>query len=220
MTHNPIFSENCKGFAKVGFPTNCHIRLKKINGDFFRNLGMKIYTKTGDAGTTSLLGGSRVSKADLRIETYGTVDELNSHVGLLRSESLESESTELLLFIQDRLFTMGSHLALESGKNFQLPTLENEDIERLEKAMDRMNEVVPPMRHFILPGSNAAEAHAHIARCVCRRAERLLVALNDAESMPPILQIFLNRLSDYLFVYSRYITHQKGLEETPWIPKK
>ncbi len=194
--------------------------MRKKIGDFFRNLGMKIYTKTGDAGTTSLLGGSRVSKADLRIETYGTVDELNSHMGLLRSEADEEESVALLLFIQDRLFTMGSHLALESGKNFQLPTIENDDVERLEHAMDRMNEVVPPMRHFILPGSNSAEAHTHIARCVCRRAERLLVALNEAEPMAPILQIFLNRLSDYLFVYSRFLTHQKGLEETPWIPKK
>ena len=181
---------------------------------------MKIYTKTGDAGTTSLLGGSRVSKADMRIETYGTVDELNSHVGLLRSEADEEESVALLLFIQDRLFTMGSHLALESGKNFQLPTIESDDVERLERAMDRMNEVVPPMRHFILPGSNSAEAHAHIARSVCRRAERLLVALNENEPQEPILQIFLNRLSDYLFVYSRFLTHQKGLEETPWIPKK
>jgi len=188
--------------------------------DFFRNLGMKIYTKTGDAGTTSLLGGSRVSKADLRIETYGTVDELNSHVGLLRCEATDAESIDLLLFIQDRLFTMGSHLALESGKNFNLPTLDLEDAERLEKAIDRMNEFIPPMRHFILPGSNAAEAHAHIARCVCRRAERLLVALNETEALEPILQIFMNRLSDYLFVYSRFITHQKGLEETPWIPKK
>ena len=189
-------------------------------GDFYRNLGMKIYTKTGDAGTTSLLGGSRVSKADLRIETYGTVDELNSHLGLLRSEATEEGTKELLMFIQDRLFTMGSHLALESGKSFNLPELEEGDVERLEKAMDAMNEMVPPMRHFILPGSNSGEAKAHIARCVCRRAERLLVALNESEPMPAILQIFLNRLSDYLFVYSRYLTHQKGLEETPWIPKK
>lgn len=189
-------------------------------GQKMRNLSMKIYTKTGDSGSTSLLGGSRISKADLRIETYGTVDELNSHIGLLRTEASSERDQHILLSIQDRLFTMGSHLAMEAGKTFSLPELVEADIIFLEKAIDTMNEALPPMKHFILPGSNPKEAHAHIARCVCRRAERLVVALSENESTLPIIQKYLNRLSDFLFVYARWITHSLGLEETPWIPNK
>jgi len=185
-----------------------------------RNLGMKIYTKTGDSGSTSLLGGSRISKSDLRIETYGTVDELNSHIGILRADAHNETSQKAFLSIQDRLFTMGSHLAMESGKSFAIPSLVETDVVSLEEGIDSMNSVIPPMKHFILPGSNMSEAQAHVARCVCRRAERLVVALSEHETINPLIQKYLNRLSDYLFVYARFITHNLGKEETPWIPNK
>ncbi len=150
---------------------------------------MKIYTKTGDKGTTALFGGTRVPKHHIRIESYGTVDELNSHLGMLRDQEIDEHSQEIILRIQDRLFTIGSTLAtdpekavLKSGKQrLEIPKISNQDIELLEKEMDKMNEELPPMTHFVLPGGHQTVSVCHIARCVCRRAERLATALHEIE---------------------------------------
>jgi cob(I)alamin adenosyltransferase len=182
---------------------------------------MKIYTKTGDEGKTSLLGGSRVAKYHLRIESYGTVDELNSHIGLLRSHKLKVEDVEMLIEIQNKLFTMGSQLASEPGEpKFKIPTLIAEDVRMLENAIDRMEEHLPPMRNFVLPGGHLAVAQAHVCRCVCRRAERIVLHLKDESDVPDPIPVYLNRLSDYLFVLSRKLGRDFDAEEVPWIPKK
>jgi len=189
---------------------------------------MKIYTKTGDKGTTSLFGGTRVPKHHIRIESYGTVDELNSHIGLLRDQEVDTETSEILIEIQDRLFTIGSILAtdpekqkLKNGKDrLNIPKISDEDIEKLEKAMDRMNEELPEMTHFILPGGHQSVSFCHIARCVCRRAERLSTALYDIETFDEKVLIYLNRLSDYLFVLARKLSKELHAEEIQWIPKK
>jgi cob(I)alamin adenosyltransferase len=174
---------------------------------------MKIYTKTGDAGTTALFGGKRVSKADLRVDAYGTVDELNSHLGLLFEE-------DLIIQIQDRLFTIGSMLATEPGNTkVKVPHLAEDDIAVLEKGIDEMEASLEPMRHFILPGGNQTVSFCHIARTVCRRAERLAVALHSVEPIDPLIIKYLNRLSDYLFVLSRYLSKKLNATETPWHPK-
>jgi cob(I)alamin adenosyltransferase len=181
---------------------------------------MKIYTKTGDSGKTSLLGGSRVPKHHLRIESYGTLDELNSHVGFLRDYSLGDKITEELLEIQDRLFTLGSLLASEPGKSkVKIPEIAEKDVLFLEKAMDLMNETLPDMRHFVLPGGHHAVSSCHIARCVCRRAERIIVHLSEESEVPSIVLEYLNRLSDYLFVLARKITFDLAVIETPWKPR-
>ena len=189
---------------------------------------MKIYTKTGDKGTTSLFGGTRVPKHHIRIESYGTVDELNSHIGLLRDQEVDQETKDLLIEIQDRLFTIGSILAtdpekqkLKNGKDrLNIPKISEADIEKLEKAMDKMNEELPEMTHFILPGGHQSVSFCHIARCVCRRAERLSTALHDIEAINDKVLIYLNRLSDYLFVLARKLSKQLQAEEIQWIPKK
>ncbi|MCB7481347.1 cob(I)yrinic acid a,c-diamide adenosyltransferase [Christiangramia sediminis] len=189
---------------------------------------MKIYTKTGDKGTTSLFGGTRVPKHHIRIESYGTVDELNSHIGLLRDQKVDKETSEMLIEIQDRLFTIGSILAtdpekqkLKNGKDrLNIPKISDEDIEKLEKAMDKMNEELPEMTHFILPGGHQSVSFCHIARCVCRRAERLSTALYDIETFDEKVLIYLNRLSDYLFVLARKLSKELHAEEIQWIPKK
>ena len=189
---------------------------------------MKIYTKTGDKGTTSLFGGTRVPKHHIRIESYGTVDELNSHIGLLRDQEVDQETKDLLIEIQDRLFTIGSILAtdpekqkLKNGKDrLNIPKISEADIEKLEKAMDKMNEGLPEMTHFILPGGHQSVSFCHIARCVCRRAERLSTALHDIEAFDDKVLIYLNRLSDYLFVLARKLSKQLQAEEIQWIPKK
>ena len=182
-------------------------------------MSMKIYTKTGDKGTTSLIGGTKVSKADLRIEAYGTVDELNSYIGLCKDLLTDAQGQKILLEVQDRLFTIGSSLACDPVKEpkMKIPDLKETDIELLEKEMDRMNEIVPAMRSFILPGGHTTLSHLHIARCVCRRAERCTVrlAIESGEAEEIIIK-YLNRLSDYLFVLSRYIGHQMNVEEIPW----
>jgi cob(I)alamin adenosyltransferase len=181
---------------------------------------MKIYTKTGDSGQTSLLGGSRVAKHHLRIESYGTLDELNSHIGFLRDYSLGHKITAELLEIQDRLFTLGSLLASEPGKSkVKIPEITGKDVEFLENAIDLMNETLPEMRHFVLPGGHQAVSSCHIARCVCRRAERIIVHLSEESEVPSIVLEYLNRLSDYLFVLSRKITSDLGVIETPWKPR-
>jgi len=174
---------------------------------------MKIYTKTGDAGTTALFGGKRVSKADLRVDVYGTVDELNSYLGLLFEE-------DQIIQIQDRLFTIGAMLATEPGNSkVKVPRLAEDDINVLEEGIDKMEANLEPMRHFILPGGHQTVSFCHIARTVCRRAERLAVALNSVEPIDPLIIKYLNRLSDYLFVLSRYLSKKLNATETPWHPK-
>ena len=182
---------------------------------------MKVYTKKGDKGKTGLIGGTRVLKSSLRIDSYGTVDELNSYIGLLRDNVLSEDFKKELIFIQDRLFTLGSWLASDPEKSkMVLPELKNEDIETLEKSIDKMEEELEPMKFFVLPGGHQTVSFCHIARCVCRRAERLVVALDAEVTQNPVIIAFLNRLSDYLFVYSRYLTHKLGAEEIPWHPQK
>lgn len=181
---------------------------------------MKIYTKTGDQGTTSLFGGKRVSKADLRIDTYGTIDELNSYLGLLRDQEVNKKRKDFLVEIQDRLFTIGSILATEPGNTkVKIPHLVPADIEVLEKEIDVMDAALPPMRFFVLPGGHASVSFCHIARTVCRRAERLVIALNATETIDVLVIQYLNRLSDYLFMLSRMMTQELNVEETPWKPR-
>ena len=189
---------------------------------------MKIYTKTGDKGTTALFGGTRVPKHHIRIESYGTIDELNSHLGLIRDQEINRQYKDLLIHIQDRLFTIGAILAtdpekaiLKSGKErLNIPKISDEDIERLEKEMDTMNTELPPMTHFVLPGGHQTVSFCHIARCVCRRAERLATALNDIEGIEPSALMYLNRLSDYLFVLARKLSYDLQANEIKWIPEK
>jgi len=189
---------------------------------------MKIYTKTGDKGKTSLFGGTRVPKYHVRIEAYGTIDELNAYIGLVRAQKIDQHTATILLNIQNELFTLGAMLAtpsekelLKSGK--QRLTIEKTDtnkIKLLETEIDAMNETLPTMTHFILPGGNTIVSHCHIARCVCRRAERITTLLNDENSINPQILIYLNRLSDYLFVLARKLTQDNKSLETPWIPEK
>ena len=189
---------------------------------------MKVYTKTGDTGTTALFGGTRVSKHHIRIESYGTVDELNSHIGLIRDQEINSHYKEVLIEIQDRLFTVGAILAtppeketLKSGEKRlkNLGILES-DIEYLENEIDKMEESLPPMTHFVLPGGHTTVSYCHIARCVCRRAERLSVHLNDIEPTDELVIKYLNRLSDYLFVLARKLSFDLKADEVQWIPRK
>ncbi len=181
---------------------------------------MKIYTKTGDSGTTSLFGGKRVSKADLRIDTYGTVDELNSYIGLVRDQDVNSKRKDILVEIQDRLFTIGSILATEPGNTkVKIPSLLEEDVLLLEKEMDAMDAELPAMKFFVLPGGHQSVSFCHVARTVCRRAERLTIALHSHEAIDTLVIKYLNRLSDYLFMLSRKMTSELGAEETPWRPR-
>ena len=183
---------------------------------------MKIYTKTGDKGKTSLIGGTKVYKSDLRIEAYGTVDELNSYVGLCLDHLRSDNINNVLAEIQDRLFTIGSALACDPDKETKLkiPDLHETDIELLEKEIDRMNEVLPLMKSFILPGGNISVSTLHIARCVCRRAERCCVRMQKKEmEVEPLIIKYLNRLSDYLFVLARFAAHELKVEEIPWKPR-
>jgi len=184
-------------------------------------MAMKIYTKTGDGGTTSLIGGTKVSKAHLRIEAYGTVDELNSYIGLCK-DLLKEQSSAVLQEIQDRLFTIGSALACDPEKEtkMKIPDLKEGDVALLENEIDKMNEVLPPMKTFILPGGHPTVSHVHIARCVCRRAERSCVRLQtEKNEIEPIIPKYLNRLSDYLFVLARYTAHILNVSELPWKPR-
>lgn len=181
---------------------------------------MKIYTKTGDKGTTALFGGARVSKAHDRINAYGTVDELNSYVGLLRDQEVNFDRKPMLIEIQDRLFTLGSILATEPGNTkVKVPELLEKDITNLEQAIDQMNEILPEMRNFVLPGGHQSVSFCHIARCVCRRAERLTIVLSDHEEVPSMVIKYLNRLSDYIFVLSRMMSKELQVDEVPWKPR-
>ena len=180
---------------------------------------MKIYTKKGDKGKTSLIGGKKVSKSHIRIEAYGTVDELNACLGVLSCQAIFSEKKHLLQQIQSYLFTIGSHLASDSEKTFmQLPVLQETYTEQLERDIDEMEETLPPLTHFVLPGGHAANSDAHLARCVCRRAERCVVLLNEEESVSPLILSYLNRLSDWLFVLARLASHLSKTEEIKWMP--
>jgi cob(I)alamin adenosyltransferase len=181
---------------------------------------MKIYTKTGDKGLTSLIGGTRVPKHHIRIESYGTVDELNSWVGLIRDQDIAEHDKDILKQIQDRLFTIGSSLAADPERSkMVIPDLHPEDIELLEKEMDSMNEHLPQLRHFILPGGNTTISYCHVARCVCRRAERITVHLAEDSPVDEKVTIYLNRLSDYLFTLGRQVAHQQQVPENKWIPR-
>lgn len=178
---------------------------------------MKIYTKTGDNGTTALYGGKRLSKGDLKIEAYGTVDELNSFLGLTASYIKEVEYQQLFQDIQSRLFDIGTHLAAETGKNnLILPEISVAKITLLEQYIDKMNESLPELKFFILPGGNQTAATAHIARTVCRRAERCVVRLAEQDTIQPILIQYLNRLSDFLFVFARKLAHDAKEPEIIW----
>jgi len=182
---------------------------------------MKIYTKTGDQGKTSLLGGSRVAKYHLRIEAYGTVDELNSQIGLVRSFGLNGGTEAKLIAIQEQLFTAGSQLASEPGeRKFPIPELKDADVKFLENSIDEMQDELPPMKNFVLPGGSPEVGHAHVARCVCRRAERIVLHLKDESDVDDPIPVYLNRLSDFLFVLSRKLAKDGGVKETPWIPNK
>lgn len=185
-------------------------------------MATKIYTKTGDSGKTSLIGGTKVPKSDLRIETYGTVDELNSYLGLVADQITDAESKAVLKEVQDRLFTIGSSLACDPEKEpaMKLPDLKEEDITYLEKQMDKMNEQLPAMKNFILAGGHVAISTTHVARTVCRRAERLCVNMQQHELfIDPLVIKYLNRLSDYLFVLARYLGHLLNVPEVSWKPR-
>ncbi len=178
---------------------------------------MKIYTKTGDAGTTMLFGGGRVPKYHLRIETYGTVDELNSFIGLLRDQDIKNSHKKFLVKTQEDLFTLGSILALNPDKkNAKPPKWRSAAVKGLERRIDRMEGDLEPLSSFILPGGNTVVSYCHLARCVCRRCERLCVLLNENEKVPAHVLTFLNRLSDYLFVLARALANESGAEEIPW----
>ncbi len=182
-------------------------------------MAFKIYTKTGDGGKTSLIGGTKVPKSHLRIESYGTIDELNSHIGLCNDGIADEGSRIMLKEIQDRLFTIGSSLACDPDKEplMKIPDLKQEDVKLLENEIDRMNEALPEMKHFILPGGHVTVSNLHIARCVCRRAERICVHMQQENIfVDQLVIVYLNRLSDYLFVLARYIGFLNDVSEIPW----
>lgn len=189
---------------------------------------MKVYTKTGDKGTTALFGGTRVPKHHIRIDSYGTVDELNSYVGLIRDQDINPLYQQSLIKIQDDLFTLGAILAtpkekevLKNGKmRLNIPLIEDSHIEFLEREIDQMDSLLPAMTHFVLPGGHTTVSYCHIARCVCRRAERLAVELNESEPIDLRTIQYLNRLSDYLFVLARKLSFDLKAQEVKWIPRK
>jgi cob(I)alamin adenosyltransferase len=181
---------------------------------------MKIYTKKGDGGSTGLIGGTRVLKSSLRIESYGTVDELNSSIGLIRDQEINESYKTQLIEIQDRLFTIGSSLASDPEKSaMKIPNLLEEDVHALEVWMDEMDALLPEMKFFVLPGGHTTVSFTHLARCVCRRAERIVIDLKQHEFVADLVPAYLNRLSDYLFVLSRKLGQDLGAEEQPWKPR-
>ena len=188
---------------------------------------MKIYTKTGDNGTTGLIGGSRLPKHDLRIECYGTVDELNSYLGLIRDQEISSDSKSGLINIQEQLFTIGAILAMDpaleqssKGERFQNPSIKPEATTFLETTIDTMNAALPTLTHFILPGGHTTVSYCHIARSICRRAERNTTKLHSEQPVSTEVLIYLNRLSDFLFVLARKLSKVLCAEEIKWIPNK
>jgi cob(I)alamin adenosyltransferase len=179
---------------------------------------MKIYTKKGDGGTTSLLGGTKVPKYDLRIEAYGTVDELNAYLGQLCDQAAVQAHLSLVREVQNKLFVIGSHLANDPDSKFELPRLNERDVERLERSMDHMDESLPALKNFVLPGGHPANSIAHVCRTICRRAERRSTELHEQSPVDPLILIYLNRLSDWLFMLSRHLSHQAGAAEIIWQP--
>ena len=185
-------------------------------------MAVKIYTKTGDRGKTSLIGGTKVSKSNIRIETYGTIDELNSWVGLVADYVPDENEKVILKEIQDRLFTIGSSLACDpdNAPKMKIPDLLDTDVEFLEKHIDKMNDALPDMKHFILPGGHVAVSTIHIARCVCRRAERWCVNMQEQHLfVHPLVIQYLNRLSDFFFMLARYIGQLLQVNEIAWKPR-
>lgn len=185
-------------------------------------MAFKIYTKTGDTGKTSLIGGTKVSKSHIRIESYGTIDELNSYIGLVNDMVTDEHTRSMLKEIQDRLFTIGSSLACDPDKEtlMKIPDLKESDVVLLEREIDRMNDILPPMKSFILSGGHPAVSTTHVVRCVCRRAERICVHMQEEKLfIEPLVIIYLNRLSDYLFVLARYIGYLLNVPEVPWKPR-
>lgn len=181
---------------------------------------MKVYTKNGDTGTTQLIGGTRVSKSSLRLESYGTIDELNSFIGLIRDQEIDEKYKLQLIEIQDRLFTIGSSLASDPQKSkMKIPDLLESDIQFLEQSMDEMDEELPEMKFFVLPGGHQTVSYCHVARCVCRRAERVIISLHEHEYVSEIVFKYINRLSDYLFVISRKLSKDLNITEQPWKPR-
>ena len=189
---------------------------------------MKIYTKTGDTGETSLFGGKRVKKYDLRIESYGTIDELNSYMGLIRDQKIDDLTFKSIVKIQNELFGIGAMLAtppenqkLKSGKNrLKIDVIGTDEISFLEMEIDKMESALKPMTNFILPGGHTSVSICHIARCVCRRAERITVQLNEEQDIDSNILTYINRLSDYLFVLARKLSIDNGADEIPWITAK
>lgn len=184
-------------------------------------MAFKVYTKTGDKGTTGLIGGTRVGKDNIRIEAYGTIDELNSYVGLCNAAIKDKKINNWLLKIQDRLFTIGSILATDPTKQIKmaLPELYESDITWLEDNIDAMETELPTLKSFILPGGDISAAHIHIARCVCRRAERICVHIkNEENTISELVLQYLNRLADFLFVLGRYVLIKNGGTEIEWHP--
>lgn len=180
----------------------------------------KVYTKTGDSGTTGLIGGTRVPKYHLRLEAYGTVDELNSYIGLIASSNIDSHSRDVLVIIQNKLFMIGSHLATDDSKS-DLKTklvLSDEDVKLLEQEMDNMDKQLPELNNFVLPGGHPLNGFCHIARTVCRRSERRVIQLTQEVDISPILIKYLNRLSDYLFMLSRKVLKDFKTDEIKWRP--
>lgn len=180
---------------------------------------MKIYTKTGDAGQTSLYGGQKVSKASTRIASYGTVDELNSVLGMAISESISDQGKAYLNSIQHQLFVLGADLATPISREVRISRISSAEVEFLEQSIDEMETQLPPLKNFILPGGTKAGATLHYSRTVCRRAERITIECSKEEELSPLSIVYLNRLSDFLFVLGRFENHSSGTEETPWIPK-
>ncbi len=183
---------------------------------------MKLYTKTGDKGKTSLLGGEKVSKADFQIEAYGNVDELNSFIGLLRDQkNVESRLKQQLYWVQEHLFTIGSTLATEQGfSGFELPKITTAEISQLEVWIDKFEAELPPIKNFILPGGHPAVSLSHVCRTVCRRSERSIVALNENTEIDELILQFINRLSDYFFIFARVLSHSLNVSEIPWAPNQ
>lgn len=183
-------------------------------------MGTRLYTKTGDQGQTSLLGGKRVSKSAPRIDAYGHVDELNSFLGWLKDQvTVENQLKQQIHWIQEHLFTIGSTLAAEPGfSGFELPQISKKEVSQLEIWMDKYDSEIPPLKNFILPGGHPAISLTHVCRSVCRRTERSVIALAEVEEIDKVIIRFLNRLSDYLFIFARVLAQRLKIVEVPWLP--
>lgn len=182
-------------------------------------MAFKIYTKTGDKGETGLFGGKRLPKDDLRIEAYGTIDELNATVGALADEIISNDIQTFLRQVQNDLFVIGSHLATVPGKNLNLPSLPAAQIQVMETWMDEWDEALPPLKNFILPGGHPTVSKAHMARCVCRRSERRVISLGHREEISPLIVMYLNRLSDFFFMLGRKLAQDLQIKEIIWEPR-